>query len=118
MASPQGKGAALDVWQRQAVLAAAALLRERFGVAPTDAKVKSVHDMLLEVVDPPRRAQRMQREMASAASGAALTVKSERRGRGRRAGSDRRVMDLGSPTGIERRVGERRKSGNDRRVRR
>jgi hypothetical protein len=116
MASPPGRGAALDVWQRQAVLSAAALLREHFGVVPTDSKVKTVHDMLLEVVDPPRRAQRMQREMASAAKGAALTMKSERRGHGRRARADRRVVDLGSPTGVERRAADRRKP-NERRVR-
>ena len=118
MANPQGRGAALDVWQRQAVLAAAELLRERFGVVPADPKVKAVHDMLLEVVDPPRRAVRMQREMASAASGAANTIQSERRGRGRRTGTERRVADLGSPTGVERRMGDRRKSGSERRVRR
>ena len=116
MASPQGRGAALDVWQRQAVLSAAALLREYFGVVPTDSKVKAVHDMLIEVVDPPRRAQRMQREMASAATSAALTMKSERRGRERRAGADRRVEDCGSPTGVERRAADRRKS-SERRVR-
>ena len=51
-----GKGVTLDVWQRQAVLAAAALLRERFGMSPTDAKAKAVHDALLEVVEPKRRA--------------------------------------------------------------
>ena len=117
MASSTGRGAALDVWQRQAVLAAAALLREHFGVVPADVKVKNVLDMLIEVVDPPRRAVRLQREMATASSGAALTMKSERRGRGRRAGGERRVEDVGSPTGVERRGVDRRKV-NERRLRR
>lgn len=117
MASPSGRGAALDLWQRQAVLGAAALLREHFGAVPLDPKVKAVHDMLLEVVDPARRAQRMQRERATADPGAAFNLKSERNGQGRRTGGERRVMNLGSPTGEERRLAERRKS-HDRRTRR
>ena len=117
MASPPGRSAALDVWQRQAVLAAAALLRERYGVVPEDVRVKNVLDMLIEVVDPPRRAVRLQREMASSASRAAVAMKSERRGRGRRA-VDRRVTDVGSPTGVERRTSRDRRKSSDRRVRR
>lgn len=114
-----GKGATLDVWQRQAVLAAAALLRERFGMAPADSKARAVHDALLEVVEPKRRAQRLQREMSKAADHAVLTMKTERRGRSRdrRTGWDRRVLDVGSPTGVDRRSGERR-VGDDRRERR
>jgi hypothetical protein len=113
------KGATLDVWQRQAVLAAAAFLRERFGMAPGDPKAKAVHDALLEVVEPKRRAVRLQREMSKAADGAAVTTKTDRRGRARdrRTGWDRRVADIGSPTGVERRRGERRLD-EDRRVRR
>jgi len=114
-----GKGATLDVWQRQAVLAAAALLRERFGMAPSDAKAKAVHDALLEVVEPKRRALRLQREMSKAAAGAVLTMKTERRGRARdrRTGWERRVLDVGSPSGAERRSGDRRLK-NERRARR
>ena len=105
-----GKGVALEVWQRQAVLAAAALLRERFGMAPEDAKAKAVHDALLEVVEPKRRTLRLQSEMSKAADGAALTIKTDRRGRARdrRTGWERRVADIGSPTGVERRAGDRR----------
>lgn len=105
-----GKGATLDVWQRQAVLAAAALLRERFGMAPSDNRAKAVHDALLEVVEPKRRALRLQREMSKAADGAALNMKTERRARrrDRRTGWERRVLDVGSSTGLERRVAERR----------
>lgn len=105
-----GKGVTLDLWQRQAVLAAAALLRERFGMSPEDSKAKAVHDALLEVVEPKRRALRLQREMSKAADGAVLTMKTERRGRARdrRTGWERRVLDVGSPTGEDRRTGERR----------
>lgn len=113
------KGATLDVWQRQAVLAAAALLRERFGSTPGDAKAKAVHDSLLEVVEPKRRGLRLQREMSKAADGAAVTTKTDRRGRARdrRTGWDRRVADIGSATGVNRRAGDRRLD-DDRRARR
>lgn len=113
------RGATLELWQRQAVLAAAALLRDRFGMAPDDTKAKAVHDALLEVVEPKRRALRMQREMSTAADGAVLTMKTERRrpARDRRAG-ERRVLDVGSPTGVERRSTERRQRDERRRGRR
>jgi hypothetical protein len=112
-----GRGAALDLWQRQAVLAAASLLRDRFSATPDDQRARTVHDALLEVVEPTRRAVRLQREMSSAASSAAVTLRSERRGRGRRAGTDRRVWEFGPPRGIERRLDERR-AANERRTRR
>lgn len=104
------KGAALELWQQRAVLAAAALLREHFGMAPADANAKAVHDALLEVVEPRRRAMRLERELSEDAESAAIAVKRERRGRprDRRTGWDRRVVDAGSPTGVERRDGERR----------
>lgn len=110
------KGATLEVWQRQAVLAAATLLRERFAATPGDTKAKAVHDALLEVVEPKRRALRLQREMSTAADGAAVTTKADRRrrARDRRTGWERRVADIGSPTGVERRAGDRRL--NDRRA--
>lgn len=113
------KGATLDVWQRQAVLAAAAFLRERFGMAPGDPKAKAVHDALLEVVEPKRRALRLQRELSKSADGAVVTTRTDRRGRARdrRTGWDRRVADIGSPTGVDRRVGDRRVQ-DDRRGRR
>ncbi len=102
------RGTELDQWQRQAVLAAASLLRERYRGTPDDTRARTVHDALLEVVEPSRRAVRLQREMASEALDAALTLRSERRARGRRSGSDRRLWELGPPRGIERRVAERR----------
>lgn len=111
------RGATLDVWQRQAVLAAATLLRERFGATPGDTKAKAVHDALLEVVEPKRRAVRLQREMSKAADGAAVTTRTDRRGRARdrRAGADRRTADLGAPASGERRRDARR-ARDDRRV--
>jgi hypothetical protein len=115
--SPVGRGAALDQWQRQAVLAAASLLRERFSGTPGDSRARALHDALLEVVEPTRRALRLQREMADEAVGAALTLRSERRARGRRSGTDRRELEIGPPRGIERRKAERR-APDERRTRR
>jgi hypothetical protein len=113
MAASPGRGASLDQWQRQAVLAAATLLRERFGGVAADPKARAVHDALLEVVEPVRRAVRLQREMASAASGAAFTAQSDRRARGRRRG-DRREADAGSPGGADRRARLRRQPAHRR----
>lgn len=112
-----GRGVALDLWQRQAVLAAATFLRERFQGADGDGRARAVHDALLEVVEPKRRAIRLQREMSKAADRAALTLNTERRARprDRRTGWERRVVDIGSPTGVERRRGERR-AGEERRT--
>lgn len=110
-----GRGVTLDLWQRQAVMAAAAFLRERFeGVA--DQKAKSVHDALLEVVDPKRRGVRLQREMSKSVDVAPAAARSERRrrARDRRTGWERRVLDVGSPTGVERRSSERRARGERR----
>lgn len=109
-----GRGVTLDLWQRQAVLAAAAFLRERFEGAADD-KAKSIHDALLEVVDPKRRGVRLQREMSKSVE-APVAARAERRkrSRDRRTGWDRRVLDVGSPTGVERRSGERRARGERR----
>ena len=116
-AASVGRGVPLDLWQRQAVLAAAALLRHRFSETPDDARARTVHDALLEVVEPTRRADRLQRELSSDESGPALTLRSERRGRGRRAGIDRRLWEFGPPRGQERRLDERRAPDERRDVR-
>ena len=103
----------LQGWQREAILKAAQLLRERFGNPPVDAQARSAHDGLLEVLDPARRTVRLQRELSEATRKAALTEKTERRQRERRA-NDRRKANLGPPSGVadrrkaERRAGERR----------
>jgi hypothetical protein len=111
------RGVALDQWQRQAVLAAASLLRERYRGTPDDTRARTVHEALLEVVEPTRRAVRLQREMASDSPRPSLALRSERRGRGRRAGIDRRLWEFGPPRGVERRLDERR-ANEERRARR
>jgi hypothetical protein len=98
----------LQNWQREAILKAAQLLRERFGSEPVDLQAMAAHDGLLEVLDPARRTERLQREMSEATRKAALAEKNERRQRERR-GSDRRKADVGPPPRVaERRKGERR----------
>ncbi|MEW6321849.1 MAG: hypothetical protein AB1635_12295 [Acidobacteriota bacterium] len=106
----------LSGWQREAVMAAAAFLREQHGNPPADARARTVYEGLLEVLDPPRRAARIQREMSDSARKAALTAKTERRtGRERRTGADRRKENLGPPPGTaERRRGDRRRAGERR----
>lgn len=107
----------LQGWQREAILKAAQLLRDRFGNPPADPQARLAHDGLLEVLDPARRTVRLQREMSEATRKASLTPRTERRAKDRRA-SDRRKVNLGPPPGItERRQGERR-SGKDRRSQR
>lgn len=98
----------LQSWQRDAILKAAQLLRDRFGNPPADPQAKAAHDGLLEVLDPARRTVRLQRELSEATRKAALTERTERRARERRA-TDRRKTNLGPPAGMaDRRKGERR----------
>lgn len=100
----------LQGWQREAILKAAQLLRDRFGNPPVDAQARSAHDGLLEVLDPARRTIRLQKELSEATRKAALTERAERRQRERRA-AERRKVNRGPPTGVpERRKGERRTS--------
>jgi len=103
----------LQAWQREAILKAAQLIRDRFGNPPVDAQARSAHDGLLEVLDPARRTVRLQKGMSEATRKAALTERTERRSKERR-GNDRRKVNIGPPPGIEdrrkteRRRGERR----------
>ncbi|MEO8678174.1 MAG: hypothetical protein ABI665_03955 [Vicinamibacterales bacterium] len=98
----------LQGWQREAILKAAAFLREKYGNPPSDAAARGAHDGLLEVLDPARRTVRLQKEMSEATRKAALTERAERRARERRA-NDRRKANLGPPAGVgERRTAERR----------
>jgi len=98
----------LQSWQREAILKAAQLMRDRFGNPPVDAQARSAHDGLLEVLDPARRTVRLQKELSEATRKAALTEKTERRARERRA-NDRRKVNIGPPPGQpDRRKGERR----------
>ena len=116
MGASAGQRRRARLWQRQAVLAAASLLRQRFNDTPDDTRARTLHDALLEVIEPTRRDVRLQREMSAAASGPTIAVRSERRARGRRSGNDRRDWEFGPPRGIERRVVERR-APQDRRSR-
>ena len=98
----------LQSWQREAILKAAQVLREKFGNPPADPQCRSAHDGLLEVLDPARRTVRLQKELSEATRKAALTEKTERRAKERR-GTDRRKVNLGPPAGVaERRKGDRR----------
>ena len=73
-------------WQRANIQAAASYLRERISKGDDDRRTKAIYEGLLEVLDPTRRATRVQREMAAAAK-AAVTVQEAR---DRRALADRR----------------------------
>jgi hypothetical protein len=106
-------------WQQANIQAAAAYLRERISAGAVDPKTIKVYEGLLEVLDPARRATRLQRESAQAAK-AAVSVQVERDRRAqieRRAHRDRRVADLGPPGGVERRRTTERRRGSDRRNR-
>lgn len=106
-------------WQQANIQAAAAYLRERMAAGATDARTKAVYEGLLDVLDPPRRATRLQRESAQAAKDA-VTVKAERDRRAaieRRSHRDRRLVNLGPPREMERRRTPDRRSGRDRRNR-
>jgi hypothetical protein len=105
-------------WQSINVQAAAGYMRERIAAGDSSARTKAIYDGLLDVLDPTRRATRVQREMASATKlAAAAAVKSERdRRAAERRGQDRRRINLGNPAGVERRRGDRR-AGDERRNR-
>jgi len=101
---------ALQTWQREAIQKAAQLLRDKFGDEPDDPLVRSAHDGLLEVLDPARRTDRLQKEMSEATRKAAADEKRDRRARERR-GKERRKVDIGPPPGqANRRKGDRRKA--------
>ena len=108
-------------WQSANIQAAAAYLRERIAAGDSSPRTKAIYEGLLEVLDPVRRTTRVQREMAAATRVLAAAAKAEKAERERRAAErrrqDRRRVNLGSPTGVERRRGDRR-SGADRRNRR
>lgn len=106
-------------WQQANIQAAAAYLRERIAAGATDPRTKAVYEGLLDVLDPPRRAMRLQREAAQAAK-AAVSVPPERDRRAqidRRSHRDRRLVNLGPPGGVERRRNPDRRTGRDRRQR-
>jgi hypothetical protein len=104
----------LQGWQREAILKAAQLLRDKFGNPPSDAQARAAHDALLEVLDPARRTVRLQKELSDATRKAALTERTERRGGKERRGSDRRKVNIGPPPGVDERRGSNRRQGDRR----
>ena len=109
-----GSPTPMSGWQRANVLAAAHYLRDVVSRSPGDVKAQAVYQGLLEVLEPARRTLRQQRELSEAAR-SSVTMREKRTGRERRR-TDRRRVNLGSPTGTERRKTERR-TGQDRRNR-
>jgi hypothetical protein len=107
----------VNSWERANVQAAAGYLRERISSGAVDPRTRAVYEGLLDVLDPTRRATRVQRELAAAAKAAATAqLNRERREAGeRRRLADRRRINLGSPSGTERRRGVDRRSGRERR---
>ena len=102
-------------WQRANIQSAVTFLREQMK-GDLDPRVKTLHDGLLEVLDPARRTVRLQREAAEAAKAVPVAVTRDRRQRVERRGhSDRRLVNLGPPGGIERRKSADRRAGADRR---
>jgi len=103
-------------WQRANIQAAASYLREVMGRTPGDGRAKVVYEGLLDVLDPSRRTARLQRERAAATAAVPVQASRERRATHERRSKDRRQVNTGSPTGVERRQQERR-TGPDRRSR-
>jgi len=104
-------------WQRTNVQAAASYMAERIAFGATDARTQMIYQGLLEVLDPARREMRirLQRTVAHVEAGQGRRV--ERRSMpDRRRGTDRRKVNLGSPTGVERRGGRDRRTVADRRA--
>ena len=92
-------------WQRANIQAAVTYLREQMkaGPASTDARVKVIFEGLIEVLEPARRTVRLQREATEVAKAVPVAVTRDRRHRvERRDQSDRRLNNLGAPSGIER----------------
>jgi len=102
-------------WERSAIEAAVAYLREMIDAGADDYRTTSVYEGLLDVLDPTRHATRSQRGGVVDAA-ALLRHASDRRGRIERRGhSDRRLVNLGPAAGGERRTGHDRRTGQDRR---
>jgi hypothetical protein len=104
-------------WQRSALEAAAEYLHELIENGATDCRTKSVHDGLLDVLDPVRHALRIQRAVSADAAVAIMRAgRDRRRAIDRRDSSDRRLANLGTIMAGERRTGSLRRTGQDRRV--
>src|SRR5712691_3884360 len=86
-------------WQFENIKSAARYMRERIAAGDNRPRTKVIYEGLLEVLDPTRRAARIQRERAAAsriAASAAITAERERRAAERRRKGDRRGVNLGN----------------------
>jgi hypothetical protein len=94
-------------WQRANIQMAATYLREVLAKG-ADPRAKAAYEGLLDVLDPARRTVRLQRERAAVAAAVPVQAARERRAVHERRAVERRRVNLGSPTGEERRRAERR----------
>jgi len=103
-------------WQRTAIEAAASYLRELIDAGRGDARTRSIYDGLVDVLDPVRRASRIEQALATDATAAVTQAVRDRRSNfDRRGHSDRRLVNLGPPASGERRRGQERRGGLERR---
>lgn len=104
-------------WERSAIEAAAAYLREMIEAGAHDARTQSVYEGLLDVLDPTRHLTRIQRAAAADAAAAIMQGLRDRRGRVERRGhNERRLINLGPGAAGERRLGQDRRAGDRRKV--
>ena len=103
-------------WERSAIEAAAAYLREMIEAGASDVRTQSVYEGLLDVLDPTRHATRVERAVSADAVAAVMYGMRERRSRiDRRGHADRRLINLGPPASGERRAGVDRRALPERR---
>jgi len=103
-------------WDRSAIEAAAAYLREMIEAGANDVRTASVYDGLMDVLDPSRHATRIERAVSADAIAAVMNGLRDRRDKiGRRGNADRRLIDLGALANGERRTGQDRRARLDRR---
>jgi hypothetical protein len=101
-----------STWQQSNIHAAALYLREHIAAGANDPRARAIYEGLLDVLDPPRRTTRRQREAKIATIGVERRSLSDRR-----TGRARRQAALGAPGGEERRRLLDRRNGKDRRRR-
>ena len=103
-------------WERSALEAAAAYLRDMIEAGASDARTRTVYEGLLDVLDPTRHATRIQRAASADAAAAIMQSVRDRRAHVERRGhTERRLINLGPGAAGERRSGVDRRSGTDRR---
>jgi len=102
-------------WERNSIEAAAVYLREMIDAGADDYRTRTVHEGLLDVLDPTRHATRVERAAAAETATSILHAR-ERRGRlDRRGHTDRRLINFGPAAAGERRMIQDRRANLDRR---